>query len=403
VLFQLGRTDEALTIGEEAYAVLAGDDADADTAMLAAELARLHHFAGNGDLALERGDKALDIAERLRLPQVIASALNTKSLTVGERHPTEANALLRGALEVALQHDLAYEALRAYNNLIVNLDSLDRLEETLALSEEAYEVARRYGDRDWQERLGGSLADEYAIAGRWDDALRLSAETRPAVTDAYTALSRILPADIHWFRGDDDGARALLDEASAMPADPTNITYRQTRSAIDSRLARLERDFDAMLAAAEIAVAANIEHRQADSNIGEGLRLAAQAVRGASDLTPAVRSVERAGEAMTLRTTRPLTGAYERLAGVLATIRGEHDEAIGHFASALPPTRSVGDPIWIAELLLDYAEALCADGRADEAAPLVAEAREIIDRLGAVRLLAVVEKLEVRLPQEATG
>ena len=101
--------------------MLAGDDADADTAMLAAELARLHHFAGNGDLTLERVDTALDIAERLRLPQVIASALNTKALTVMERHPTEANALLRAALEVALRHDLAYEALRVYNNLIVNL------------------------------------------------------------------------------------------------------------------------------------------------------------------------------------------------------------------------------------------------------------------------------------------
>ena len=402
-LFSLARTDEAITIGEEAYAVLAGDAADADTAMLAAELARLHHFSGNGNLARERIDTALDIAERLRLPQVIASALNTKSLTVMERHPTEAHALLRGALEVALHHDLAYEALRAYNNLIVSLDNLDRLDEILPLAEEAYEVARRYGDRDWQERLGGSLADEYAVAGRWDDALRLFAETRPVVTDAVTALSRILPAEIHWFRGDDAEARTLLDEASSMPDDPTNIAYRPTRYEVDSRLARLNRDGDAMLAAAETVVVTNIEHRQADTNIGEGLRLAAQAVRSAADVAPAERALERAREAMTLRTTRPLTGACERLAGVLAATSGEHDEAIGHFAAALPPTRSFGDPIWIAELLLDYGDALCADGRSDEAAPLVAEARELLEHLGAVRLIPVVEALEARLPQGATA
>ena len=120
-----------------------------------------------------------------------------------------------------------------------------------------------------------------------------------------------------------------------------------------------------MLAAAETVVAANIEYRQADTNIGEGLRLAAQAVRSASDLEPAERSLEQAREAMALRTTRTLTGAYECLAGVLAALRGEHDEAIGHFAAALPPTRSFGDPIWLAELLLDYVDALCADGRSD--------------------------------------
>ena len=233
-LLALGRTDEAIAIGEEAYAVLAGDDADADRT-LAAELARLHYFAGNSSVARERIDTALDIAEQLRLPQVIASALNTKSLTVMERHPTEAHALLRGALEVALQHDLAYEALRAYNNLQVVLDVLDRLDEILPLAVEAYEVARRYGDRGWQHSLGGALAEEYALPGRWDDALRLSAETRPAVTSADSAQFCIVPADIHWFRGDDDATRALLNEAASMPEDPTNITYVQVRSAIDGR------------------------------------------------------------------------------------------------------------------------------------------------------------------------
>ena len=188
-----------------------------------------------------------------------------------------------------------------------------------------------------------------------------------------------------------------------MPADPTNITYGQTRNAIDCRLARLDCDADAALIAAEAAVDAAVAHRQADTNIGEGLRVAAWAVPDASDAAPASRALHQAGEAMTLRTTRPLTATYERLAGVLATINGEHDEAIGHFAAALPPMRSLGWPIWLAELLLDYADALCADGRSDEAAPLVAEAREILEQLEAVRLIPAVEALEARLPQAATA
>ncbi len=247
-IWALGRSEDAVAVGEEAYAVLAGDEPDGGTAALAAELARMHHFAGRDELALERVETALDIAERLRLPQVIASALNTKALTLGTRHPTEAYALIRGALDVALQHDLAYEALRAYNNLIVSLDTLDRLDEILPLAEEAYEVARRYGDHDWRERLGAALADELAISGRWDDALRLSDETRPAVTDAYTAMAYILPSDIHWFRGEDEKARALLNEAASMPDDPGNSTWKMCRPSVDARIARLDGDAAAALA-----------------------------------------------------------------------------------------------------------------------------------------------------------
>jgi predicted ATPase/class 3 adenylate cyclase len=399
----LGRTDEAVSLGEEAYAVLTGDEPDSGTATLAAELARIHHFSGNEGLALERVETALDIAERLQLPQVLAGALNTKALTVGLRHPTEAYALLRGALDVALQHDLAYEALRAYNNLIVSLDALDRLDETLPLAEEAYEVARRYGDRDWQERLGAGLADEYAISGRWDDALGLSDEIRPAVTDAYTAMTYLIPADIHWFRGHDETARALLDAAASMRDDPTNSTWRTARHAIDARIARLDGDAASALAASEAYLAESVEHRAADTNIGEGLRLVANSVLAAADPEPAQRALARAAEALAVRATRPVTGAYERLAGVLAANEGLWDEAIGRYAAALPPLRSFGDPIWLAELLLDYADALCADDRAAEAAPLAAEAREILERLGAVRLIAAVEALEDRIPLQATA
>ncbi len=400
-LFAQGRTGEAITIGEEAYAVLAGDAADADTATLAAELARLHHFADNGNLARERVETALDIAEELQLPTVIASALNTKSVVIAYGHPIESHALVRGALEVALRHDLAYEALRAYNNLQVSLDRLDRQDEILPVAEEGYDVAGRYGDRQWQNGLGGALAEEYHLAGRWDDALRLSTATRPAVTDAYTAQAYLTPADIHWFRGESDEARALLDDASTLPEDPTNIVFRHVRSAIDSRLARFDLDGDAMLAAAAANLAANVAHSEWTTNLGEGLRLVAEAMRTCSDRSLAAGALEQAGEAMSVRSTRPLAATYEQLAGVLATIEGRHDEAIGHFAAALSPMRSLGWPHWLAELLLDYADALCSDGRADEATPLVAEAREILEQLGAVRLIPAVEALEGRIPQKA--
>ena len=78
---------------EDAFAVLAGDEPDADVAMLAAQLGRIHFFAGDRPLASERIESALDIAEALSLPDVLSSALNTKSLILQHR-PHEGEALL---------------------------------------------------------------------------------------------------------------------------------------------------------------------------------------------------------------------------------------------------------------------------------------------------------------------
>ena len=84
--------------------------------------------------------------------RVLASALNTKSLVLTHR-PRESEALLRQALAIALEADLVNEALRAYNNLLVALDSLDRVEEMGPVTEDALALARRRGDRFWEARM----------------------------------------------------------------------------------------------------------------------------------------------------------------------------------------------------------------------------------------------------------
>ena len=79
-LWQRGSIEDALELMEDAFAVLVGDEPDADVAMLAAQLGRIHYFGGNSPLASERIESALDIAEALGLPAVLSNALNTKSL-----------------------------------------------------------------------------------------------------------------------------------------------------------------------------------------------------------------------------------------------------------------------------------------------------------------------------------
>ncbi len=101
-MWNRGKLDEAIELMENAFAVLASDEPDADVATLTAQLARLHYFAGNLDTALERIELALETAETLGLPAVLAGALNTKSLVLQNR-PHESHALLREALADAAE------------------------------------------------------------------------------------------------------------------------------------------------------------------------------------------------------------------------------------------------------------------------------------------------------------
>src|SRR5262249_54074013 len=153
---QRGRIEEAIGIMEQAFDVLSGDAPDPDTARLAAELGRLHHFAGEQERALERIETALEVAEALRLPELLAGALNTKSLILQHR-PHESHGLLNEALSIALDNDLAAEALRAYNNLVVFLFMQDRPEQVRNVVEDALQLARRRGDRYWEMRHTASL------------------------------------------------------------------------------------------------------------------------------------------------------------------------------------------------------------------------------------------------------
>ena len=59
---------------ERAFAALEDEPLDEDTAMLAAQLGRVLFFVGRPDDAAARIEQALDTAEALQLPEVLAQA-----------------------------------------------------------------------------------------------------------------------------------------------------------------------------------------------------------------------------------------------------------------------------------------------------------------------------------------
>ena len=146
-----GLSEQARGRLEQAFEVLSADAPDETSARVAAEAARLAFFAGDESRARELVEYALAAAERLRLSEVIAQALNTKALLIAR--PEESVALMRHALNLALEHDLVDAACRAYYNLAFVLFTLDQIDDARAALEDAIRFARQRGNRSEEQLL----------------------------------------------------------------------------------------------------------------------------------------------------------------------------------------------------------------------------------------------------------
>ena len=143
---------------------------------------------------------------------MFAQALTSKSISTpiatGSRR---ARILLEGALERALAGEFHAAAVRAFNNLAVVLESSDRYDEAVELTERALELARRMGDRIWEGLFVGGPIISLVMLGRWDEALAHKDEFESLGGEDIDA-GLVSPAvEIFCARGDVSLARAWLD------------------------------------------------------------------------------------------------------------------------------------------------------------------------------------------------
>lgn len=399
-IWVLGRTEDATRLAEEAYAVLGADEQQRDGVELAAELARLHFFMGNPDTAIVYVEQALATAEATRDMRLLSSALTTKGTILGVSRPHEAHALLRGSLQIALDHDLVFEGLRAYNNLMVQLEQMDRTEEVWPLLEESLDLALRRGDQQWIENLTAASLGEYVIRGRWGEADVLAEGYDPSVLD-LTALAAFMElATLAWYRGRDEESRAWIARCASVTGDDADRQWRHTLLDVELISSIVEGRHDETLRIASDQIEAQLAFREQDLYIAFALHAAASFASLASDAAPAERMLIHVDDEFGDGASRTVAAQFARLEGVLAALRGDHDAAVDRFGAALAPARSVGYVLWVAEILVDYASALVLDGRRDEAASLLEEARAIAEPLRWTRLLERIAAVEASTPRE---
>ncbi len=373
-----GRHTEAVDRMERAFAVLSSEETDADVAALAAQLGRLYYFIGDRELALSRIEFALDLAEKLDLAEQLSQALNTKAVilhSIGRNH--EAEALIRHSLQLALDEGLSGAALRAYNNAITFLEYHDSYEQALSLGTAAVELARRTGDKTWEMGLLGTLLVPLLFTGRWNELLERAADIGQSVGAFETCVAAV----VHAQQGDFIRARALLDSGLAQPGSPDLQVQSSYWSSLASVL-RAEGESSQALVAAEAAIEA--AGTLPISFIGNKLALvaAAEASLELGDNAKAANLLARMERLRAGETTPFYVAQAARIRALIPSSTGA-DGAEQCFGDAAIRFREIGAVFWLAVTLLEHGELLLSKGRLEESKPLLAEAQQIFERLGA--------------------
>jgi class 3 adenylate cyclase/tetratricopeptide (TPR) repeat protein len=409
VLWDDGRIEEAVERLERAFEILSTGEPDEVLATVASQLARFHYFAGHLEVARERIEVALDIAEPLELPLVLAHSLNTKSVILGRSGRfEEALALLVHALKIALDNDLYQAALRAYINLSATLvEGRLRYEEGLRYAMEGLALARKVGSR-WQEwGLLSHITGHLIGLGRWDEALSWAKEI-PSPTEVPAAafpMAWTIPGlvEVAVQRGEIAHSERLLEELMSLPqatADEQNrSTTAWTQGFVRAGEGRWKEAFGSAMEAASSRETAG----GTLWSVQLGAVLAMEAAFQMQDVGKLEGLIAEFNAWPRIHITPLLRAQLARMSARLAARRGDVPAAEEGFDAAIALFRKMSDPFALGEPMAELGELLVSEGRVAEAAPLLSEAREIFEQLGARPWLERIEHMEETLPRVASG
>ncbi len=385
VMWQRGKLEQGVETMDRSFQILSKEEPDEDLAGLAAQVGRFMYFSGDAGLAGERIEAALDMAEALGLPETLSQALNTKALILNAKGRwQESRALLRYALDVALEHDKPSAAQRAYVNLADLTATDDRYQEADRFVREGLMLARKVGNRFWEMVFLGSVYPRFML-GQWNEALDSLAElpeewetARAAVSQGVIAVGtainahrgRLEAAERHIHRFAELQSSADVQEQAEYGFGRSALFLAQGEAAEALRIAEQ---------ALEMRHALAISHQ----SVKEAYVVAVEAAFGLANLDKVEELLAVVDRLPPARRPQFLQAQGLRLAARLAHLRGHTDQVEPQFKGAVGLFREMAVPFWMAVTLLEYSEWLAGRKRNEEAVPLLAEAREIFERLEA--------------------
>ncbi|MEO8423489.1 MAG: adenylate/guanylate cyclase domain-containing protein [Actinomycetota bacterium] len=393
VMWDRGRLSEAVERMDRSFQILSKEEPDSDLATLAAQLGRLLFFSGDAEVAADRIEVALEIAEAEGLPETLSQALITKSIILISRaRRLEALALLRYALDVALEHEIPSAALRAYFNLADAGIQADAYQEAADSVTKGLALARRAGNRYWEWQMLGQVYP-FAALGRWDEVLAMAGALPPAAVEesrlAANAFLAIVPF-VHINRG--DLAAATTSRAMFRDVEESADLQERAGNALGAAaLARADGRYEEALASANEAFAIRgvmgIGHEAIKDAFVEGIEaaLALGRLPQAEEMLSIVESLPPG------RQPQYVDAHARRFRSRMAMIDGDAAPSIEQgLKNAAGMFREMAVPFWMAVTLLEHGEWLIQQDREADAQPLLDEARTVFEHLAATPWLARV-------------
>ncbi len=291
---------------------------------------------------------------------------------------------MRHALRVAVENDVLDQAAAAYGGLSDQLFSLDRYDEALELLREALTLSRRIGSRRSELYVLSETSYVLSMLGRWEEALAASAELpEETIATTMSQLSGVL--EIHLHQGRLDEAQAVMTRFGRRLEGTGEVQTQIVLAAARAALLCTDRRYADALAAGSEAVELGrlLSHGQQGAKQGF-----VWAIEAALALGDAARADEllREVEALPSGLRPPFSEAQAH------RFRARMDGGEAGFKAAAGSFREYSFPFWLAVTELEHGEWLLGEGRDAEAEPLLAEAREIFERLGAVPWLERLDR-----------
>jgi class 3 adenylate cyclase/predicted ATPase len=375
ILWQSGRLEEAGTLLDQVLADLRDAEPDPALAEALARGAQIAFLRNDPERAFELAERALDLAESLRVPGPLADAMTTKAITYHAfrgRHE-EAAALMAHARDFALAQGLVSQALRASFNLAEMNAYYGRLSESVAQLDEALVLARERGDRPWEAHLLVQQLMPMRWLGQWDETLeRVKLVSVVRVNNIYAAAAIV---SIATERGD---RLAIEQVLGALPSDELILDEALLRDCVVACGARgLGRPQEA------VPVVLGSLRKGVDLLGTSALELYLEA--GGSALAAgdpaALREAVELVEALPLGAASPLMPALT--ARFRAHLAPDPASAAELFRRSAGLHREFELPFGLAQVLVEHAELLERGSNPGEAEPLRREAAEIFARLRA--------------------
>jgi predicted ATPase len=385
VLIGLNHLERAKQLTLEGEAALRDPGQRAEAAALRGKVAFMQ---GDFQLTREQSELALSIADPRRLYPVIAEAAMNKAIALQcENRMNEAGALMTMALDVALSADLPEAALRAYYNLAEFRSLQGEMTEAGGLIERGLELARERGNRAWERDLLAQRGVVDLLRGEWDELLALTESLAAQASGSSHRLAMALLPPILAARGQAAALRSWLEEPRA-PSEWQELVILETLGEATALAALGEAD-------AAVARLESVAERLAFNSTSVALYLAdaIQILLAAGRRDLVARLTELVGVAAPLIAPQRLQAR-----AMLHVDAGEVEAAEAAFREALAGLRRIETPFMLGRCLYHLGALLAGQDRGEEAAPLLREAEELFERLGATVWL---ERLAALAPQVA--